>query len=143
MDELFDILDSAAKQYPIKKLAMELGKAESSLRNELTQQNGYKLGMITAINIMLKTGELKPLKMIGAMFGLIFYQKPKSILANPVSLIKHISSLSGEFGKTVRALGTAMEDGEVTEDERKRCLEKTDELIKACLKLEAALNNGL
>ena len=55
MDQIIDYLDVAAKRYPIKKLAFELDKGESTLRNELTQQPGYKLGLITALNIMKKT----------------------------------------------------------------------------------------
>ena len=57
MDEIIDLLDSAAKSYPMKALADDIGKAESTLRNELTEQPGYKTGLRTAIKIWDKTGD--------------------------------------------------------------------------------------
>ena len=46
---------------PMRALCDELDKAESTLRNELTQQPGYKLGLKTAYLIMKKTRDLAAL----------------------------------------------------------------------------------
>ena len=55
MDELYDLIDSAAKRYPIKALAPEIDKAESTLRGELNRQPEHKLGLSTALLIIEKT----------------------------------------------------------------------------------------
>ena len=39
-------------RYGIKKLAREMNKSESTLRNELTQQPGFKLGYADGMRIL-------------------------------------------------------------------------------------------
>ena len=99
MDQIIDLLDAASKQYPIKALAPEVGKAESTLRNELTQQEGYKLGLITTLLIMQKTGDLAALDRIEALFNRVAFVLPRSEPGNLAPLVKQVAGLSKEFGE--------------------------------------------
>ena len=92
MDRVIDFLDAVAKLYPIKKLAPELksrlthNKAESTLRCELNQQPGYKLGLVTAVMIMAKTrhlGSLAALDMIEAVFNRTALELPAVTPTDP------------------------------------------------------------
>ena len=144
MDELIDLLDAAAKQYPIKALCDEVGKAESTLRAELDRQPGYKLGLVTAILIMKKTGDLKPLDRIEDIFNRAALAIPDHAPANPLSLMKMIANLSKEFSETVQSLAFAMDHQSaggkvVVKKEAQNCAKEVLDLIKACVELRAYL----
>jgi regulatory protein CII len=139
MDELHDTLDAAAKGHPIKALAPEIGKAESSLRNELTQQPGYKLGLVTAIQIMKTTKNLKALDRIETMFNRVAFEIPRADSANPVPLMRLMAELSKEFAESISACSDAWKDGIVTKAELTRCQKENRDLIEKAIQLEANL----
>jgi len=138
VDGILDVLDIAAKAYPMKALAPEIGKAESTLRAELTQQEGYKLGLITAINIMGKTYNLKALDIIEAHFGRVAFMVPRQE-GTITQVMKMVASLAKEFSETMGELAAAMADGVVTETEARKCLKENEDLIKICAQLKAYL----
>ena len=73
MQHVIDLLDIAAKNYPVKALAPEIGKAESTLRNELTQQDGYKLGLLTAYQILKITKDYRALDRLERLLGRVAF----------------------------------------------------------------------
>lgn len=147
-DEIIDYLDVAAKKYPMKKLAGRIKghvsniRAESTLRNELNQQPGYKLGLITAIQIMQITGDTEALDAVETMFGRVAFKLPKHTDGNPSTLMKLAAKLSKGFAKTIEEMAGAMEDGKLTKKERARCLGELQDLIRVCVELEAFFMQG-
>ena len=139
MDGIIDLLDIAAKEYPIKALAPEMGKGESTLRNELTQQPGYKLGLMDAIQIMKKTENLRALDRIEGMFNRTAFQIPNPEYNNAVTIMKLVANLSKEFSKTIHLMANALEGSAISKTEATKCLRENKELIKACIELQAYL----
>ena len=144
MDQLIDLLDAAAKQYPIKALCNEVDKAESTLRAELNRQPGYKLGLTTAIMIMKKTGDLRPLDFIEEIFNRTAFEIPHDIPVNPRPLMKMVANLSKEFSETIQSLAYAMDEksagGEaIVKTEAAACGKEVRDLIKVCIELQAYL----
>jgi len=139
MDRIIDLLDVAAKNYPIKALAPEIGKGESTLRNELTQQPGYKLGLMTSILIMQKTGDLRALDQIESLFDRVAFNIPQPISHNMRPAMELVAKLTKEFGENMTEMAAAMEDGVISAKEAQKCLKENRDLVEACLRLEAYL----
>jgi len=139
MDEIIDLLDIAAKNYPIKALASEIDKAESTLRNELTQQPGCKLGLTTAILILKKSYDLRSLDKIEAMFERVAFRLPRPESHNMHPVMQLVANLSKEFGENMSEMANAIQDGVVTDREAKKCLQENEDLMKACIELKAYL----
>ena len=139
MDGIIDLLDIAAKEYPIMALAPEMGKGESTLRNELTQQPGYKLGLMDAIQIMKKTENLRALDRIEGMFNRTAFVIPHPEYNNTIPVMNLVANLSEEFSDTIGAMATALRESVITKQEATKCLRENKELIKACIELQAYL----
>ena len=139
MDGIIDLLDIAAKEYPIKALAPEMGKGESTLRNELTQQPGYKLGIMDAVLIMKKTSNLRALDRIEGMFNRTAFVIPHPEYNNTIPIMNLVANLSEDFSDTIGAMAAALRDSVITKQEAKQCIKENKELIKACIELQAYL----
>lgn len=137
MDQVLDLLDIAAKSYPIKALAPDIGKGESTLRNELTQQPGYKLGLMTAFQIISRTGDLKALDRIEALLGRVAFTLPKSESKNMTPLMQLVAKLTKEFSEHMDAIALAMADGKLDKHEIEKCQKELKDLIEACVNLQA------
>lgn len=145
LDDIVDLLDAAAKRYPIKALAPQIrgdltaGKAESTLRNELTQQPGYKLGLITAVQIMALTGDLSALDAIEDLFGRTAWKVPEVDHADPVPVMAKAGRLSKEFSDVIEATAAAMADGRLSEEENENLRRELVELVTVCIRFQAIL----
>jgi len=139
LDRVLDLLDASAKRYPIKALADEIGKAESTLRNELTEQPGYKLGLRSAVLIMRRTGDLHPLDGIEEMFGRIAFTIPKSDKTDMIPILRLAGKTMQEFGEHTQALANALQDGVITRAEAEICLKELNDVIASCIELKASL----
>ena len=145
LDNVIDRLDSAAKSYPIKALApmirgdLTASKAESTLRNELTQQPGYKLGLVTAIQILHHTGDLAALDAIETLFQRTAWAVPDVAGADPLPVMGHVGKLSKEFAEVVEACAQSLEDGCMEAKEIDRCLGEVEELIVESIRFRAVL----
>jgi hypothetical protein len=143
-DEILDQLDMAAKRYPIKHLAPKIKGhvtpvvAESTLRNELNQQPGYKLGLHTAIQIMHHTGDLSALDTIESYFGRVAFVLPKHN-GDPRPVMVLAATLAREFADTIRRLGEALEDGNIDAKEKAHIAQAAHALIVSCVELESYL----
>lgn len=138
MDQVLDLLDSASKSHPIKALADELGKAESTLRNELTEQPGYKLGLRTAVLIMRKTGDLRALDRLETLFGRVAFTVPRpESTAGPFWALE--AAAVKEFGEQMEAISGALRDNRITREEARKCLKEVTETIGALARIKAHL----
>lgn len=142
IDRLFDLLDIAAKKYPIKALAPEIDKNEKTLRAELTREGTAKLGLTTSILIMHKAwhyGGRAALDLIESFFGRVAFDLPRPEPGDMRPVMRMVGSLSREFGESMTALATALDDGRVTPEEAEKCLKENQDLITACVLLKAYL----
>jgi len=139
MDHILDAFDIAAKSYPLKALAPEIGKAESTLRNELTQQEGYKFGLITAVMVLQKTVDLRPLDRIEALFNRVAFDVPVPDRNKMAPMVRLAGRLTKEFGEHMGALSVALDDGHITTKEARACLKELSDVVEACLALQAYL----
>jgi hypothetical protein len=142
MDCIFDLLDAAAKDFPIKALADEVEKAESTLRNELNRQPGYKLGLHTAYLIMKKTGDLRALDEIETMLGRVAFSLPEAD-GNVADLMETMGRAVKEFGEYVTEMGRTLADGYIREDEAEKCLKELWDTMRILVKLKAYLEQRL
>ena len=138
MDQVLDLLDSAAKSYPLKALSDDLGKAESTLRNELTEQPGYKLGLRTAILIMRKTADIRALDRIESLFGRLAFRIPKAD-CGPGPFWALEAAAIKEFGEQMEAVSEALKDNRITKEEAKKCLKEVNNTVGALIRMKAYL----
>lgn len=110
MQDVIDLLDVAAKNYPMKALAPDIGKAESTLRNELTQQDGYKLGLITSYQILKLTKDYRALDRLEKLLGRVAFVLPRATATDMPTLMQLTGDLTREFGEHMTALGTGIEE---------------------------------
>ena len=147
METVIDALDATAKAYPIKALAPELktevtpARAESTLRAELNQTPGYKLGLVTALMIMAKTGDLAALDQIETYFGRVAADLPGTPADDQAPLMNQVSRLSKEFSETVQEVAAAMADNHLDPNEKDRVLAELEDLITASVRFKAYLLN--
>jgi hypothetical protein len=145
LESIIDRLDIAAKGYPIKALAPRLktevtaAKAESTLRGELNQTAGYKLGLVTAIQIMAETGDMAALDLIEDLFGRTAFDIPKVEPGDPAPFMKMVSKLSKEFSETVQEIAGGLADDDLDPKETRRCINEVCDLIKAAIQFKATL----
>ena len=143
MQDVIDFLDVAAKNYPIKALAPDLGKAESTLRNELTQQDGYKLGLLTAYQILKRTKDYRALDRMEILLGRVAFPLPTATHDNMPALMTLAGRLSKEFGEHMQILAKAMEDGAITKKEALECHKELMDMMVVASQLKAYLEQLL
>ena len=143
MQDVIDFLDVAAKNYPIKALAPDLGKAESTLRNELTQQDGYKLGLLTVYQILKRTKDYRALDRMEILLGRVAFPLPTATHDNMPALMTLVGRLSKEFGEHMQALAKAMEDGAITKEEALECHKELMDMMVVASQLKAYLEQLL
>ena len=145
LDQVIDQLDASAKAYPIKALAPEIrgdltaSKAESTLRTELNQQPGYKLGLVTAIQIMARTGDLSPLDTIETLFNRTALAVPEVDATDPVPVMAKAGRLSKEFSDVITLAAEAMSDGQLDAKEAALLTKEVDDLLTVCVHFKALL----
>lgn len=138
---IVDALDVAAKDFPIKALAGEIFKGESTLRGELNGQPGHKLGLTTALLILCRTGDLEALDRIEETFGRVAFRIPETRHDMLGEIWELAGRLAKEFGEHVQALGGAVMDGQVDPQEAKACLRELKDVLSAAVELQAHLRH--
>jgi hypothetical protein len=139
---VYDLLDAAAKRYPIKNLIdkVDPDKSESTLRGELNRQPGHKLALSTSIKIIQITKDYSPLDVIEEMMGRVAYTIPKP---EPGDTVKNIAALMAalarECSDNLIALSNAVEDGRIDKREAQKCLKEINDMIKLSVKAKAYL----
>lgn len=141
MQDVIDLADVAAKNYPIKALAPEIGKAESTLRNELTQQEGYKLGLVTFFQILKRTKDYRALDRLEKLLGRVAFEVPNVSLTDIPTLMQLVGDISREVGEHMSAMGVAMSDGRLDRDEIRDCVKELTDVIRAAARLKVYLED--
>ena len=139
MQNVIDLLDIAAKNYPVKALAPEIGKAESTLRNELTQQDGYKLGLLTAYQILKITKDYRALDRLERLLGRVAFPLPVATPDNMPDLMVLVGRLSKEFGDHMQEIAKALKDGKIDKGEARKCHKELLEMMAVAAQLKAYL----
>lgn len=139
VQKVVDALDVAAKEFPIKALAGEIFKGESTLRGELNGQPGHKLGLTTALLILARTQDLRALDRIEEVFGRVGIPLPSSTRTDPAPLMTAAGKLAREFGEHVTVLGCALMDGTVDRGEAAECLKELRDTVRAAMELQCHL----
>jgi hypothetical protein len=139
MQDVIDLLDVSAKSYPIKALAPEIGKAESTLRGELTQQDGYKLGLLTAFQIWKRTGDLRSLDRMEYLLGRVAFPLPTASPDNMPDLMALVGRPSKEFGDHMKEIAEAIKDGKIDKGEARKCHKELLEMMAVAAQLKAYL----
>ncbi|MBI5843705.1 MAG: hypothetical protein HZB23_03445 [Deltaproteobacteria bacterium] len=142
LEDVFDALEIAAKTFGMKRLAPEVDKSYSALANELSRQPTYKLGLSTAILIMAKTGDMRPLEEINAIFNRVTVPVPGRPWGSPENLVKGLSAMALEFAQATESFARAISDGFITDGERGACIREIGELVEACLRVKTWLEMG-
>ncbi len=143
MQRVIDLLDIAAKNYPVKALAPEIGKAESTLRNELTQQDGYKLGLLTAYQILKTTKDYRALDRLERLLGRVAFPLPTASPDDMPGLMALVGRLSKEFGEHMQEIAEAMKDGKIDKGEARKCHKELLEMMAVAAQLKAYLEQLL
>ncbi len=136
IEEIMERIDAAAKQYPLKSMAAEIGKAYSTLKNELSSQQGYKLGIETAMLILLVSGKLDVLDAIEDLFGRVAFQIPDIKQENHIDLLSHVSALANEFSTITAHIAETLSDGKIDKAEAKKGYKDALNLVKEAIKLQ-------
>jgi hypothetical protein len=140
MQDVIDLLDVAAKSYPLKALAPDIGKAESTLRNELTQQEGYKLGLVTTYQILKHTKDYRALDRLEKLLGRVAFTLPDASPTDMPTLMQMVGATAKEFGEHMACMGVAMADGKIDNTEVKQCLKELHDALVSLVRLKAYLD---
>jgi hypothetical protein len=152
-----DKLDLVAKLYPIKALAIDLmghdtPRAESTLRNELNGQPGYKLGGSTFVAIMHLASQhpdyrvrdlaLSPLDAIEAHFHRVAYRIPDDLpQGDPLPVMVHVARISKEFSDAVGVAADALADGRIDAAEVGLMRKELGDLIAVAIRFQGMLDH--
>ena len=139
MQDVFDLLDIAAKNYPLKALAPEIGKADPTLRSELNQKDGFKLGLLTSFQILKITIVYRAFHRLAHMLGLVAFTLPEATPTDMPTLMQMTGDMTKEFGEHMQCLGRAMADGRLDKKEVKVCLKELTDVLDVTVKIKAYL----
>lgn len=145
--DIYDRLDVAAKNYPIKALATDIrsdtkaaeSKAESTLRGELNRTEGAKLSLQTALQVLFYTGDYSALDAIEKMFGRVAFDIPRAGDQAAVELLEAVAGISKEYAEVLDESAKAVHDGEISKQEALDIINETEDVIVKCLKLQASM----
>jgi len=99
--------------------------------------------VIDLLDIASKNFSIKALDAIEAFFDRVAFVLPPPQKGQMEPIMKMVGSMTREFGENMEALTKAMEDGRITKHEASRCLQENKDMITACMKLQAYLEQFL
>jgi len=125
------ILEAHSKGYTYEMIAFKVGVSTSSIEKyalgeRIPSQAGF---LALVIGLKLK----KPVKKLAELVGL------RAVEIDQSSLPTTIGRVMKETGEAIAEITQAMEDGEITEEERRACLKEINEAIDELLKLKNQL----
>jgi len=149
-EEIMAQLKIAVLAYPMKAIAPEIGKEYQTLSNELGHREDFKLGFISALQILSVTQHphanqqsraagIQALDKIEEGLGRVAFVIPRAKDTEMQPIMELVAKVSKEFGENMQELATAIQDGKITEQEARDCSKETQDLINACIRLQAFL----
>jgi hypothetical protein len=138
-DSLLDILREDVKRAPsgrkAERIAALLGKGYSTLMNELNGAiPGHKFGVLQLIPVMEATGSLRPLDYLAGAMGAVVVRLPGAGRGHPTTERDAVAAVR-EFGELMAAVGSALDDGRIGRDERRRIVREGYEALQAIMTL--------
>jgi hypothetical protein len=125
------LAEAKEKGYTYELLAQKIGGSPHSYRHYAYGETVPALAVF--IGILLTTKSRAPLKRLCELVGL------KAVEVEESSLPTTVSKAMKEAGEAFATVTAALEDGKVTEEERKACLKEVHEAIEELLKLKNQL----
>ena len=127
-----DALEEARqKGWTFELLAKKIGGSPHSYRHYAYGETVPSAAVV--IGIILTTRAHKPIKKLAELVGL------KAVEVNTCSLPTSLGKVMKEVGEAIAETSKALEDGVITEEERKSCLKEVNEAIEELLKLKNQL----
>lgn len=113
-------------------MALALGKSVETLRKELSNASGYKLGLLDVIRMMTRSGDLRIADAIEAELGRFALPLPDTPL--PVAdedLAAHLVVMSREFGEVLQEVAVRAADGDISDRDLRAVQEQVGHLVAA------------
>ena len=129
VENVLNLIDGAAKSYPLKKITSIIGKPYSTLANELSNQPGYKLGLITALQIVQTSGDYRAIDEIEKGFGRVAINLPDPEYSNH-GIHQLVMMEIEAFGNLISETEKSLMDGILTKREKKDLGEKGYRLMQ-------------
>lgn len=129
------VLDAAYRvvhDYPggAASLAPRLGdKSPTTLNHELLRTGQAKLGLQTAVDISVFTGDARILDSFAAVMGRMTLPLPELLRESGDNILQRQGAFLQEVSDVVRELGTTLSDGAVNRNERDAFRREVGELI--------------
>ena len=111
-----------------------LGKNYTTFMNELVHNGTHKPDMDLLIPIVKATGSDAPLKAIGRACGCVFLPLPE-VAGDDCPLTAGMAQSVTQFGELLAALGDAIRDGVISENEARRINKEGHEVLEAVLQV--------
>jgi len=127
----FAVMEAGMKGYTHEMIAFKVGVSTSSVDKYSSGERIPSLSGFLALTVGLKLKET--VKRLAGLVGL------KSVEVTDDSLPTTLGKVMKEFGEAIAEITRALEDGEVDEEERARCLKEIDEAIDELLKFKNQL----
>jgi hypothetical protein len=124
----------------LKTIAKRMGGIEPKyLSRQLNPDDpGAKIGIEDFVYFTAVT-DFEPLNYIEETFGRTAFFIPRLNADDPAPIMKLVAKISKEFGETVQEVAKALEDGVLDKKEIQRCRKENNDLIKACVEMNAYL----
>lgn len=137
-------LDAAyglVRDYPggAESLAPRLGKSPTTLNHEVSRTGHAKLGLETAVDLTVLSGDLRVLRAFATTCGQILLPMPAASMSH-LECIKRLGVVLATAGCVVRETTEGMSDGAISGNERERIRQACAELVSGTSALMAAVD---
>ena len=139
LQDVYNALEIAAKNFGLKRLAPEANKSYSALANEISRQPNYKLGLSTVAIIIARTGDMRPLSEFCSIFNHVAVPIPTRPFGSTMDLWTGLSDMAMEFAQTTETFIKAMSGGTIGDEEKRRCSDEIGRLVDTCLRVKTWL----
>jgi hypothetical protein len=126
------IWEARQKGYTAQMLSLKIGKEPKTLYNISSDPSKY-LSLPAFLGILVTAQAKETVKKLAELVGL------RAVEVSRHSLPTSIGRVMKETGEAIAEVTKALEDGEITEEERKACLKEINEAIDELLKLKNQL----
>lgn len=119
---LHELVKKAPSGLTARTIASLLGRDYQTLMSELSRQPGHKLGADLALPLMKLTGSDLPLDVMAEARGGFFVRLPESE-GEEHAVHRQCMAAVREFGELMQTVANALEDGTITQAERRAIAE--------------------
>lgn len=128
-------------EYPggAESLAPRIGKSPTTLSHEVTRTGHAKLGLETAVDITVLSGDLRILRAFATTCGQMLLPLPLASMTH-LECIKRLGVVLATSGCVVRETTEGMADGVITSNERERIQRACADLVSGTSALMAAVD---